>query len=47
MLGQAAKLESEPWWQTSRLLPVGVEMAGVLRGYTETGRALVEQTLPE
>jgi membrane protein required for colicin V production len=47
MLGEAAQLESEPWWQASRLLPVGEEMASVLRGYVETGRELVEDTLPE
>ncbi len=47
MLGRAAELESEAWWRQSRLLPVGEEMAGVLRGYVETGRELVEGTLPE
>jgi len=47
MLGQAAELEAEPWWQASRLLPVGEEMAGVLRGYVETGRELVEEAIPE
>jgi membrane protein required for colicin V production len=47
MLAQAAKLESEPWWSASKLLPVGVEMANVLRGYVETGREFVEENLPE
>ena len=41
MLGQAAELGSEPWWRESKLMPVGEEMAGVLRGYVETGRKYV------
>jgi membrane protein required for colicin V production len=47
MLGQAAELQGEPWWRESKLVPVGVEMAGVLRGYVETGRELVEEALPD
>jgi membrane protein required for colicin V production len=47
MLGQAAELDSEPWWRASRLLPLGEEMAGVLRGYVETGREYINETLPE
>jgi membrane protein required for colicin V production len=47
MLGQAAEMQRERWWQDSRLLPAGEEMAGVLRGYVETGRELVEEALPE
>jgi membrane protein required for colicin V production len=47
MLGDAAALKSEPWWTKSRLLPVGEEMAGVLRGYVETGREYVEKNVPE
>jgi membrane protein required for colicin V production len=47
MLGQAAELDSEPWWRASLLLPVGEEMAGVLRGYVETGREYINETLPE
>jgi membrane protein required for colicin V production len=47
MLGQAAEMQREPWWRDSKLLPVGEEMAGVLRGYVETGRELVEEALPE
>jgi membrane protein required for colicin V production len=47
MLGQAAELQDEPWWRESKLAPVGVEMAGVLRGYVETGRELVEEALPD
>jgi membrane protein required for colicin V production len=47
MLGQAAKLGNEPWWRSSRLLPAGEEMAGVLRGYVETGRELIEETPPD
>jgi membrane protein required for colicin V production len=47
MLGQAAEMQRERWWQDSRLLPAGEEMAGVLRGYVETGREFVEEVLPE
>jgi membrane protein required for colicin V production len=47
MLAQSAELQSERWWQSSRLLPYGEEMATVLRGYVETGRELVHETLPE
>ncbi len=47
MLGQAAEMQREYWWRDSRLLPAGEEMAGVLRGYVETGRQLVEEALPE
>jgi membrane protein required for colicin V production len=47
MLGQAAEMQRERWWQDSRLLPAGEEMAGVLRGYVETGREFVEEALPE
>lgn len=45
MLGQAADLMHEPWWQKSRLMPYAAEMANVLRGYLETGRDFVEDTL--
>jgi membrane protein required for colicin V production len=44
MLGQAAKLSGEGWWRESKLLPVGEEMAGVLRGYVETGRRHLRET---
>lgn len=44
MLGEAADLSSEPWWQESKAMPVGVEMAKVLRGYVETGREYVTET---
>ena len=47
MLGQAAELDSEPWWRASRLLPIGENMADVLRGYVETGREIIEESLPE
>jgi membrane protein required for colicin V production len=47
MLGQAAELESEPWWRKSMLMPVGEEMAGVLRGYVETGREYVNASSPD
>jgi membrane protein required for colicin V production len=42
MLAQAALMQDEPWWKESKLIPVGVEMASVLRGYVETGRKVVE-----
>jgi len=45
MLGQAAELQTESWWQDSRLLPLGEEMASVLAGYVETGRRLVDESL--
>ena len=47
MLGQAAELQSESWWRESKLMPVAEEMAGVLRGYVETGRKLVAETPPD
>jgi membrane protein required for colicin V production len=47
MLGQAAEMQGESWWRESKLLPVGEEMAGVLRGYVETGLELVEDVLPD
>ena len=47
MLGQAADLDSEPWWRASRLVPLGEEMAGVLSGYVETGREYINETLPD
>ena len=46
MLGQAAELGREPWWKASLLMPLGEEMATVLRGYVETGRDVIEGTLP-
>lgn len=42
MLGEAADLPSEPWWKASKVLPLGQDMAVVLRGYVETGRQVVE-----
>lgn len=42
MLGEAADLQGEAWWKQSKLLPLGREMAVVLRGYVETGRQAVE-----
>jgi membrane protein required for colicin V production len=42
MLADAAEMQDEPWWQESKLMPVGVEMAAVLRGYVETGRQAIE-----
>ncbi len=47
MLAQAAELDREPWWNSSLLMPLGEEMATVLRGYVETGRDVIEGTLPE
>jgi membrane protein required for colicin V production len=47
MLGEAADLSQEPWWKHSKLLPIGQEMASVLRGYVETGRQVVEETVSE
>ena len=47
MLGEAAELGRESWWEASTLLPLGEEMASVLHGYVETGRAAIEDDLPE
>jgi membrane protein required for colicin V production len=38
MLADAAGMDGEEWWIGSKLIPVGQEMAEVLRGYVETGR---------
>jgi membrane protein required for colicin V production len=43
MLGQAARLTSEPWWKESKLMPAAEQMAGVLRSYVETGRDMVRE----
>lgn len=42
MLAEAAGMEDEEWWNSSTLIPIGQEMAAVLRGYVETGRDAVE-----
>jgi membrane protein required for colicin V production len=42
ILADAARMQDESWWKQSRLMPVAVEMAAVLRGYVETGRQVVE-----
>ena len=47
MLGQAAKLDSESWWKRSTLMPAGIEMAGILRSYVETGRQMVDAAVEE
>ena len=47
MLGEAAQLNTEAWWQASKGMPVGVEMARVLRGYVETGREYVTEISPD
>jgi membrane protein required for colicin V production len=41
MLADAAALQGEDWWKRSKLIPVGEEMATILRGYVETGRRVV------
>lgn len=43
MLGEAAELRDEPWWQASRLMPWAEELAGVLRNYAESGLDAVER----
>ena len=45
--GWAAELGGESWWRESRLLPLGEEMASVLRGYVETGRKYVSENPSE
>lgn len=47
MLGKAAQLDGEPWWKSSRLLPLGLEMAAILDGYVETGRKVVQESLSD
>lgn len=47
MLAQAAHMQDESWWKVSKLIPVGVEMASVLRGYVETGRQVVEDIVED
>jgi membrane protein required for colicin V production len=42
MLALAADMRNEPWWKASKLIPVGEDMASILRGYVETGKQLVE-----
>ena len=43
MLADAAGMRSEPWWKSSRLIPIGQDMAEILRGYVETGRRVVDE----
>ena len=43
MLAMAADMRNEPWWKASKLIPVGEEMASILRGYVETGKRLVDE----
>jgi membrane protein required for colicin V production len=47
MLGQAARLGGEPWWTNSKIMPAAEEMAGVLRGYVDTGRDIVNDVVEE
>ena len=42
MLADAANMRDEPWWKSSKLIPVGEEMASILRGYVETGRRVID-----
>jgi membrane protein required for colicin V production len=42
MLADAAYMRTEPWWKSSKLIPIGEEMASILRGYVDTGRRVVE-----
>jgi membrane protein required for colicin V production len=43
MLGQAAELHDEAWWQSSKLMPVAEELAGVLHNFAESGLDAVER----
>jgi hypothetical protein len=43
MLAEAAEMNDEPWWQGSRLIPVGQEMAAILKGYVETGKRVLDE----
>jgi membrane protein required for colicin V production len=43
MLADAARMDGETWWKSSKLIPVGEEMASVLRGYVETGRRAIDE----
>ena len=42
MLAEAAEMHGETWWKSSKLMPIGEEMASVLRGYVETGRRVMD-----
>jgi membrane protein required for colicin V production len=43
MLAEAADMNDEPWWKGSRLIPVGQEMASILKGYVETGKRALDE----
>jgi membrane protein required for colicin V production len=47
MLGEAAELKSESWWEDSTLMPAAEEMAGILRSYVETGKEMVDDAVQE
>ena len=47
MLAEAAQMNDEPWWKSSRLIPIGQEMASVLQGYVETGRRVLDEAAEE
>lgn len=47
MLADAARMHDEDWWKSSKLIPLGQDMASVLRGYVETGRQVVEDGAAE
>jgi membrane protein required for colicin V production len=42
MLAEAAEMNDEAWWRGSRLIPVGQEMASILKGYVETGLRVLD-----
>lgn len=42
MLAEAAEMNDEDWWRGSRLIPVGQEMASILKGYVETGLRVLD-----
>jgi membrane protein required for colicin V production len=43
MLAEAAEMNDEPWWKSSRLIPIGQEMASILKGYVDTGRRALDE----
>jgi membrane protein required for colicin V production len=43
MLAEAADMNDEPWWKGSRLIPIGQEMASILKGYVETGKQVLDE----
>lgn len=47
MLGHTLKLEHEPWWRHSTLMPYAEHVASWLRGFAGEGRALVHKAFDE